>query len=114
VQLRKSKLEQYEDLMGALVDKYLTVDSLAYMCSMECVAVSQRLDFLIENGLIQQKRCSNKVLYALTKRGLTVYRTLTVTRRLEKLKSNIRMMDEALQAIPSLPENTGEPPSRPR
>jgi hypothetical protein len=54
------------------------------------------------------------VLYALTKRGLTVYRTLTVTRRLEKLKSNIRMMDEALQAIPSLPENTGEPPSRPR
>jgi predicted transcriptional regulator len=112
--MRKSKLEQYEDVMGALVDKYLTVDSLAYACNMECLAVSQRLDFLIKNGLIQQKKCSKKVLYALTKRGLTVYRTLTVTRRLEKLKSNIRMMDEALQAIPSLPENTGEPPSRPR
>jgi hypothetical protein len=54
------------------------------------------------------------VLYALTKRGLTVYRTLSVTRRLEKLKSSIRMIDEALQAIPSLPENTGEPPSRTR
>src|SRR4030067_3551021 len=73
--MRKSKLEFYEDVLCALVDKYLTVDSLSYQCSMDCVAVKQRLDFLMKNGLVQENRCSKKVLVSLTGRGLAIYKT---------------------------------------
>jgi predicted transcriptional regulator len=112
--MRKSKLELYEDLLSALVGKYLTVDSLAYACNMDCVAVSQRLDFLIKNKLVEEKKCNKKVMYALTTRGAAINKTLTITKRLDNLKASLRMIDEALQALPTLSEDNAETPSRPR
>jgi predicted transcriptional regulator len=95
----KSKLESYETLMDALADKYLSVDSLAFACSMDCVAVKQRLGFLIENGIVEEKLCYNKKLYALTKRGSAIQKTLVITRRLQKLKTAVKAVDEALVTV---------------
>jgi predicted transcriptional regulator len=95
----KSKLENYETLMDALADMYLSVDSLAFACSMDCIAVNQRLGFLIKNGMVEEKLCYNKRLYALTKRGLAIQKTLVITRRLEKLKTAVKAVDEALVAV---------------
>src|SRR4030065_2608861 len=106
--MRKSKLELYEDMLCALVDKYLTVDSLSYQCNMDCVAVKKRLDFLMKNGLVQENQCSMKVLFSLTGRGLAIYKTLAITRRLEKLKTTIKMIDQTLQALPTLSKDTEE------
>ncbi len=100
----KSKLELYEDLLNALVDRYLTVDSLAYECNMNCVLVGERLDFLIQNGLVKENKCSTKVLYSLTTRGTAVCKTFAITRRLEKMKTTIAIIDEALHTLPVLPE----------
>ena len=112
--MRKSKLELYEDILCALVDRYLTVDSLAYECSMDCVMVSNRLKFLSKNGLVRETRCSTKTLFSLTTRGTTIYKSLAITKRLERMKTTIKMLDEALQALPTLPENGEERPARPR
>ena len=112
--MRKSKLEFYEDVLCALVDKYLTVDSLSYACNMDCVAVKHRLDFLMKNGLVQENQCSKKVLFSLTGRGLAIYKTLAITRRLEKLKTTIKMIDETLQALPALSKHNEETPKRTR
>ena len=98
--MRKSRLEQYEELMGALVDRYLSVDSLAFACNMDCIAVSQRLSFLIKNGLVEEKKCHNKKLFALTKRGLSIHKTLAITRRLEILRPTAKVVDDALMAFP--------------
>ena len=95
---RRSKLENYETVMKALVDRYLSVDSLAFNCGMDCVAVNERLGFLVENGLVEEKQCHSKTLYALTKRGLAVQKALALTQRLDELKTTVKAVSEELVA----------------
>jgi predicted transcriptional regulator len=106
--MRKSKLELYENILNALVNKSLTVDSIAYACNMDCFALRQRLNFLIKNDLVEEKTYNTKTRYALTRRGLAIFKTLALTKHLEKLQTNIQRIDEALQAIPSLSEYNTE------
>ena len=106
--MRKSRLEQYEEIMGALVDRYLSVDSLAFTCSMDCIAVNQRLGFLIKNGLVEEKKCQNKKLFALTKRGLSIHKTLAITRRLEKLRPMVKVVDDALMTFQGFSDQSKE------
>lgn len=106
--MRRSKLELYENVLTALADKHLTVDAIAYACNMHCIALRQRLDFLIENGLVEERNYKEKTRYALTRRGLAIYKTLALTKHLEKLQTNMKRIDEALQAIPSLSEYNAE------
>jgi predicted transcriptional regulator len=106
--MRRSKLELYEAILNALVNKALTVDSIAYACNMDCVALSQRLNFLIQSGLVEERSYKDKTRYALTPRGLAIFKTLALTKSLEKLQTNVRRIDEALQALPSLSEYNAE------
>ena len=110
--MRRSKLELYKDILKALVKKPLTVDAIAYACNMDCIALSQRLDFLIKNGLVEEKKFSKGTCYALTRRGLAIFKTLALTKRLEKLQTTMKKIDEALQAIPSLSEYNVEKAKR--
>jgi hypothetical protein len=71
---------------------------------MDCVALRQRLDFLIKNGLVEEKNCKKKAVYTLTKRGLAIFKTLSITRRLEKLQTTIKIIGDALQSLPNLSE----------
>jgi predicted transcriptional regulator len=112
--MRRSKLELYEDVLNALAKKPLTVDSIAYECNMDCVALRQRLDFLIKNGLVEEKNCKKKTVYTLTKRGLAIFKTLTITKRLEKLQTTIKIFSDALQSLPTLPEQDEETTKRKR
>lgn len=102
--MHRSKLEMYAEVLRVLAKKPLTIDSIAYECSMDCVILGQRLAFLAKNGLIQQGTCKNKTVYALTKRGFAISETLAITRRLEKLQTTTKRLD-ALQALPAFSEN---------
>lgn len=95
--------------MAALVDRYLSVDSLAFACNMDCVAVNQRLGFLIKNGLVEEKQVHNKQLYALTKRGQAIQKTLAITKRLEQLKTTVKAVDEAIVAVSKFSDQDEEP-----
>ena len=110
--MRRSKLKLYEDILKALVNKALTVDSIAYACNMDCVALRQRLNFLMQNGLIEERNYAKKTRFVLTHRGLAIFKTLVLTKSLEKLQTNMKKIDEALQAIPSLTEYTTEKAKR--
>ena len=110
--MRRSKLELYEDVLQALMNKPLTVDAIAYACSTDCVVLRQRLDFLIKNGLVEERTYKKGALYALTGRGQAIFKTLAITKRLEKLQNTIRTIDEALQALPSLSEHIEEKAKR--
>jgi predicted transcriptional regulator len=111
--LRKSKLENYEAILHALVDKYLSVDSLAFTCGMDCFQVTERLMFLRKNGLVEEKQCHNKTLYALTKRGMTVQKTLAITKRLDELKASVKLVDTELFAYTQFSDDVEEH-SKPR
>jgi predicted transcriptional regulator len=110
--MRRSKLELYEAILNALVNKALTVDSIAYACNMDCVALRQRLNFLMKNGLVEEKSYRKKTRYTLTPRGLAIFQTLALTKSLEKLQTSRKRIDEALQAIPSLSEYNAEKAKR--
>jgi predicted transcriptional regulator len=110
--MRRSKLELYEDVLTALADKHLTVDAIAYACSMDCFALRERLEFLLKHGLVEERHYDKKTLYALTRRGLAIYKTLALTKHLEKLQTNMKKINEALQAIPSLSEYSAEKANR--
>jgi len=110
--MRRSKLELYEDILNALANKALTVDSIAYACNMDCIALRQRLNLLMKSGLVEEKRCKKKTRYALTRRGLAIFKTLGLAKYLEKLQTNMKKINEALQAIPSLSEYNAEKAKR--
>jgi predicted transcriptional regulator len=106
--MQRSKLELYEEILYALVNKNLTVDAIAYACNMDCVALRQRLEFLMKNGLVEEKNFGKRTSYTLTRRGLAIFKTLALTKRLQKLQTTMKQIDEALQAIPSLSEYNAE------
>lgn len=110
--MRRSKLELYEDILTALVNRPLTVDLIAYACNMDCFALRQRLEFLLKNGLVEERNYQKKKRYALTRRGLAIYKTLSLTKHLEKLQTNMKKIDEALQSIPSFSEYSTEKANR--
>ena len=112
--MRKSKLESYEEILAALVDKYLSLDSLAFECNMDCVAVNERLDFLMKNRLVEKNHCDKKILYSLTTRGEAIHKTLAITKRLNKLKASITIINKALRALPAPVEQNEEPAKRSR
>lgn len=102
--MRKSKLENYEDILSVLMDRYLSVDSLSYECKMDCQAAKNRLDFLIENKLVEKHQVNKKMLYTLTTRGEAICKTLMLTQRLNKLKKTIKIASHTLHEIPAAKE----------
>ena len=102
--MRRSKLEIYEDILSALFDKYLSVESLAIQCNIDCVAVEKRLEFLMGNNLVRKSNTNKKELYTLTTRGEAVSKELNITQRLNKLKTSIEVISENIHEIPVIPE----------
>ncbi|MEM2081622.1 MAG: helix-turn-helix domain-containing protein [Candidatus Bathyarchaeia archaeon] len=110
--MHKSKLELYEEILSALADRNLTVDGIAYACNMDCLAIRQRLDFLLKCGLVEERHYKTKTRYALSQRGLAIYKTLALTKRLEKLQTMIENVNDALKMLPALSEFNEEAPKR--
>jgi predicted transcriptional regulator len=102
--MRRSKLESYEDVLGALVKKPLTIDSIAYKTSMDCITLRKRLDYLIKYSLVEERISSKKILYAITERGIAVFKTLNFQKYLEMVANTIMAMDEAIRVIPIISE----------
>jgi predicted transcriptional regulator len=106
--MRKSKLESYEDILGALVKKPLTIDNIAYATDMTCLVLKGRLDFLMRYGLVEERGSSKKKLYSITERGIAVFKTLNFQKYLEKVANTIRTIEDAFQVIPTISERNEE------
>jgi predicted transcriptional regulator len=113
IRLRRSKLECYEAILEALVKSPLTIDSIAYKTGMDCTILGQRLEFLISNGLVEKRTLNKKKQYAITERGVAVYRTLNFQKYLEKVTKAIRVMDEAMHVIPIISEQNNKTENKP-
>jgi predicted transcriptional regulator len=94
----KSKLEHYEDVLQILSNKQLTLDAIAFQGNMDCRLLREKMDFLLENMLVEMLECKRKTVYALTNRGEAVLKTLTLTKRLEKLQAQV--INAAIEAQP--------------
>ena len=92
--MRRSKLESYEAILGALTEKPLNIDNLAYETKMHCEVLSQRIKSLIKYGLVEEKVKNGRKFYAITERGLSVYRTLNFQRYIQKIAKTIEARNE--------------------
>jgi len=102
--MRRSKLESYEDILATLIKKPSTIDNIAYEINMDCTLLRKRLGSLMKYGLVEERISSKKTLYAITERGITVFKTLNFQKYLEKVVNTINVMDEAFQVIPTISE----------
>jgi predicted transcriptional regulator len=106
--VRRSKLERYEAILGSLVNKPLGIDRIAYKTNIECAVVNQHLGFLIRNQLVEERIQGSKMRYALTERGMTVFKTLDFQRYLKGIFGTLREIDEAMQTVRDISEKSEE------
>jgi predicted transcriptional regulator len=106
--MRRSKLELYEAILEALVKKPLNIDKIAYKTSIDCTILNRHLDFLIKNGLVEERILGNKLLYALTERGITVFKTLDFQKYLRRISSTLMQIDDAMQTIRDISKDEKE------
>jgi len=92
--MRRSKLESYEAILGALAEKPLNIDSIAYKTKMHCEVLSQRIKSLIKYGLVKEKINNGMKVYTITERGLSVYKTLNFQRQIQKIAKTIKVKSE--------------------
>jgi len=103
--MRKSKLERYEAILEALVNKPMTNDEIAYETNMNCDVLGHHLDSLTQNGLVEDRAKGKRTLYALTDRGATVFKTLNFRKYLQKVSNALRTLDDAVQILPVISEH---------
>jgi len=104
--MRKSKLEVYEDILQILADRALTLDAIAFEGNMNLALLHQRMLFLLQNEIVEEKIGNKKTVYCLTNRGTAILKTLTLTKRLEKLQSTIVNVDKEFGEIKALQESS--------
>lgn len=107
--MRRSKLESYEAILEALVKKPLSIDRVAYETDTDCNVLNRRLNFLMENGLIEERPLPRKTLYAITERGVAVFKTLNFRKYFEKVSDALLTIDDAMQTLPMISREHKEP-----
>jgi predicted transcriptional regulator len=105
----RSKLEHYEDVICTLAKKALTIDDIAFECNTSCVLLQSQLEFLVKNDIVNlEVSRDNRIFYVLTRRGLAISKTLTITKRLQKLQTPQQSSEEDSQEVPSFHEGEEE------
>lgn len=97
--MRRSKLETYEAILEALVNEPLSVEKIAYETDMGCTVLVERLDYLLQNGLVELRQIGEKGGYAITERGVAVLKALNFQKYLARIANKLSLIDEALQVI---------------
>jgi predicted transcriptional regulator len=74
--MRRSKLEIHIDILEALAFKgQLRLTYLMYKSKVNCCLLREQLEFLIKNGLVEEKMLEKRTIYAITSKGLQVLKT---------------------------------------
>jgi predicted transcriptional regulator len=100
--LRKTRLETYEEILKTLSDNPATLSSIAYACNADCLNLRKRLEFLIQNSLVEEKIHNQKTYFVLTRRGSSVSRTFMMAKHLEKLKPALSASQETRRFAPAI------------
>jgi len=92
-------LESYEAVLEALVSKPLHFERIAFETSIDCTVLSERMSFLLENGLVELRTIGKKGGYAITERGTAVLKALNFQKYLNRIANKLTLIDEALKVI---------------
>lgn len=104
--MRKSKLESYEDILEALVNRPLTLHALASEAHLDLRLLEQNLKSLINSALVEDRKTENTSAFAITEKGTTVIKVLNFQKYLRRIKGTIRTIDEALEILPKISQRS--------
>lgn len=102
--MRKSKLELCEEILSTLLDGQLCIDSIASQCSIDYATVTDLVDFLEKNQLVENNRDYAKKRYSLTKMGEEVYNSLAKSKRISEMRKSLASKKGGKLSVPSLAE----------
>jgi predicted transcriptional regulator len=96
--MRRSKLEMYVDILKVLAQRGpLKLTHIMYKANVNCSVLKEYLDFLITQGLVEEKTIGKRrVVYGTTERGVTVLRYF------RELKQVLPIVEEARSQPPML------------
>ena len=72
--MRRSKLEMYIDILKVLAHRGpLKLTHIMYKANVNCSVLKQYLEFLMKQNLVEERTLGKqRVVYAITQRGITV------------------------------------------
>lgn len=106
--MARSKLEKYLNILEVLVPQPLKFEKISYKANIECAVLKQYLNFLIVHKLVDERPLNKgKTVYAITERGLAVFKTLQAQKYLEKLRNILPVVEEASEVGPLLSRHSG-------
>jgi len=103
--MRKSKLRCYEDIICVLYNRAKTIDEIAFNLNMDCLSLQAKLDFLLENRIVEERQYNRVRVFALAKRGLAIFKTITISKQLAKLQNNIQKMNKTIRTVQASSDN---------
>lgn len=104
-----SKLDKYLNVLEVLVKRPQEIDYIARRAHVKPRVLKRNLAFLVSNGVVEKRRFSDKlILYAITERGLAVFKTLRALKYLEKLKASLPIVEEAREITAVLSKRSSE------
>ena len=94
--MRRSKLQMHIDVLKALAyHGRLKPTHIMYKANVNCIALKQCLDLLIQNNLVKEHTMNQKrAVYAITERGLTALKNV------KEINNALPIVEET--AIPSI------------
>jgi len=75
---------------------------ISYKTSIECGMLKRYLSFLTSHKLVKERLTSEGAVYAITDRGLAVFKTLRAQEYFQKLKNILPVVEEASEVEPLL------------
>jgi predicted transcriptional regulator len=94
------------------VKKPQPIDRIAYETDMDCTMLAKRLGFLVENGLVEERPLPKDTNYAITERGVAVFKTLNFRKYFEKISNTLSALDDAMQSLPLFTQDYKEQSDR--
>lgn len=92
-----SKLETYLNILEVLVENPQKPEFIARKVHIKQDSLKRRMSFLVSNGVIEKRRLmsNNQTVYALTERGMAVFKELRAMKYFEKLRESFPIVEEA-------------------
>ncbi len=99
----RSKLEKYLYILEVLIPSPLKFEKISYKANIECNILRQYLNFLISYKLVEERVArKGRAIYAITERGLAVFKTLQAQKYFRKLRRILPVVEEANEVGPLL------------
>ena len=87
--MRRSKLEMYVEILAVLAHRGpLKLTHIMYKANVSCSVLSEYLEFLAKQELVEERYAKKRRIYAVTQRGITVLKAF------RELKQALPILEE--------------------